>query len=152
MTSVETATLIESATDWCTETRAILVSIRRLVEYFGAESEFISVSEHIDYAEQFLAGVVPVLGDRSFTLEIGNGPRSAFSCARITAQAISPLLQVIVEPLPEFVENARASLSKDHFGAFVRYYGVFIGTVDSAICEPVWGSFSDLAPEGWLSG
>jgi hypothetical protein len=62
---------------------------------------------------------------------------------------ISPLLQVIVEPVPEFVPLARIELERSHYAALMRHVGAFTGSISRDICETIWQDFPDLAPKGW---
>jgi hypothetical protein len=72
-----------------------------------------------------------------------------FACDRTTAGMISPLLQVIVEPVPEFVPLARIELERSHYAALMRHVGAFTGSISRDICETIWQDFPDLAPKGW---
>jgi hypothetical protein len=72
-----------------------------------------------------------------------------FTCERVIASMISPLLQILVEPVPEFIPLARKELEPTHFSALMRHIGAFTGSIGRDVCGSIWSDFPDLAPEGW---
>jgi hypothetical protein len=143
------STLADEVLRWNNETRAILISIKRIVEYFGTDDEFDSLLAALKFAEAFFEGVVPALGDPTWRADVAGIRAHQFACGRTIAGMISPLLQLIVEPVPEFVPLARIDLPRAHCSTLIRHVGAFTGSIDRDICEPIWRDFPDLAPEGW---
>jgi hypothetical protein len=134
---------------WSNETRAILVSVKRIVEYFGTDDEFESLLAALKLAEAFFEGVLPAFGDPAWRADVVGIQTQQFACSRTIANMISPLLQLIVEPVPDFVPLARVDLDRAHYSALMRHVGAFTGSIGRDICEIIWRDFPDLAPEGW---
>lgn len=143
------STLADEVLRWNSETRAILVSIKRVVEYFGTDGEFDALLAALRLAESFFEGVLPALTDPTWRADVANIQIHQFTCSRAIAAMISPLLQLIVEPVPEFVSLARVELDQAHYSALMRHVGAFTGSISRDICGTIWREFSDLAPEGW---
>ena len=142
-------TLADEAVRWIDETRAILASIKRVVEYFGSDDEYESLLVSLHLSEAFFEGVLPALGDPAWRANVAGIQIHQFTCGRPVAAMVSPLLQVIVEPVPEFVPMARKELEPAHYSALMRHVGAFTGSIGRDICETIWRDFPDLAPEGW---
>lgn len=143
------STLADEVLRWSNETRAILVSIKRIVEYFGTEEEFEALLAALRLAEAFFEGVQPALTDPTWRADVANIQIHQFTCGRAVAAMISPLLQLLVEPVPEFVPLARVELDRAHYSTLMRHVGAFTGSINRDICGAIWQDFSDLAPEGW---
>ena len=143
------ATLTDEVVRWSNETRAILVSIKRIVEYFGSDDESESLLVSLRLSEAFFEGVIPALGDPAWRANVAGIQIHQFACGRPIAAMVSPLLQVIVEPVPELVPMARKELEAAHYSALMRHVGAFTGSIGRDICETIWRDFPDLAPEGW---
>jgi len=139
----------EDILQWVNETRSILVSIKRLVEYFGQEEEYESLLASLVLPEAFLEGVIPAFRNPLWRASMTDIHSSRFTCQRTIAVMINPLLQIIVEPVPEFVPLARKELDRSHFKALIRHVGGFTGSISVDICIPIWQAFPDLVPEGW---
>jgi hypothetical protein len=134
---------------WIAETRALLVSIKRLAEYFGTDEEFESLLAALMLAEAYFEGVLPSIEDAAWRASVAGIEIRRFACGRLLATIISPLLQVIVEPVPDFVPLARFELQPPHYLTLMRHVGAFTGSVNKDVCEVIWREFPDLAPEGW---
>lgn len=134
---------------WSNETRAIMVSIKRIVEYFGNDEEFTLLREAMKLAEAYFDGILPAFEDAAFRANVGGIRIRQFACRRTIATMISPLLQIIVEPVPEFIPLARAELEPAHCSALIRHVGAFTGSIGTDVCDIIWRDFPELAPEGW---
>jgi len=141
--------LEEDVLRWLDETRSILVSIKRIVEYFGDEDEYESLLASLVLPEVFLEGVIPAFQNPLWRATTTGIRPSHFACQRTVAAMINPLLQIIVEPVPGFVPLARKELERSHFKALIRHVGGFTGSISVDICIPLWRAFPDLMPEGW---
>lgn len=142
-------TLADEVLRWTNETRAILASIKRVVEYFGNDDEFESLLAALQISEAFFEGVLPAFADPAWRADVAGVQIHHFMCGRTIAGMISPLLQIIVDPVPEFVPLARKQLEPAHYSALMRHVGAFTGSIGRDICETIWRDFPDLAPEGW---
>lgn len=94
--------------------------------------------------------MLPAFRDPSYRADLTGISSHAFKCERCIAEKITPLLQLVVEPEPEFIPWARETLEAEHYKALMRYAGVFLGDMAVDVCKPIWKSFPDPAPEGWL--
>lgn len=139
----------EDVLQWVNEIRSILVSIKRVVEYFGDEEEHESILASLALPEAFLEGVIPAFRNPRWRASMTGIRTSRFTCRRTIAAMINPLLQIIVEPVPDFVPLARAELDSSHFSALIRHVGGCTGSISVDICIPLWRAFPDLLPEGW---
>ena len=143
------STLTDEIIRWINETRAIIISIKRIVEYFGSDEESESLLAALQLSEAFFEGVLPALGAPAWRADVAGIQIHQFACERKIAGMISPLLQVIVEPVPEFIPLARTELEPAHYSALMRHVGAFTGSIGRDICKTIWQDFPDLAPEGW---
>jgi hypothetical protein len=145
-------TINELATEtlrWNNEVRALLASIKRIAEYFGTDDELESLLAALRPAEAYFEGILPSLKDATWRAKAAGIPVCQFTCGRSLATALSPLLQVIVEPVPYFVPLARVEMERAHYLTLMRHVGAFTGSMSTDICETIWRDFPDLAPEGW---
>jgi len=147
-----TDTLADKIVRWDNETRAILLSIKRIVEYFGTDEEYESLLAALRDPEAYFEGVLPSFRDPAWRAETPGCTDHKFKCERSIAEKITPLLQILVEPVPEFIPWARKELETEHFEALMRHAGKFLGDIATDICKPIWQGFPDLAPEGWQPG
>lgn len=143
------STLEDEVLRWADETRSLLVSVKRVVEYFGDDDEYESLLAALVFSESFFEGVIPAFRDPHWRASTTGTKASKFKCRRPIAAMITPLLQVIVEPVPEFVPSARQELEPAHFSALMRHVGGFTGSLSMDVCATIWQDFPDLAPEGW---
>jgi hypothetical protein len=100
-------------------------------------------------AEAYFEGIPPSFKDATWRANATGIPVCQFTCSRSLATALSPLLQIIVEPVPYFVPLARAEMERAHYLTLMRHVGAFTGSMSTDICETIWRDFPDLAPEGW---
>jgi hypothetical protein len=145
-------TLADEIVAWVNETRAILTTIKRIVEYFGNDAEYEWLSAALCEREAYLEGVLPAFRDPGWRADIPYISIPRFTFERSTAEKITPLLQLIVEPVPDFIPWARGELEPSHYKAVMRHAGVFLGDMAVDICDPIWASFPDLTPEGYELG
>ena len=99
--------------------------------------------------EACFESVLPAFRDPASHAETSWNTGRKFKCDRGIAEKITPLLQLLAEPVPEFVPWAREELQKAHSSVVIRFYGAFVASAFEHIYDPVWRSFPDLAPEGY---
>lgn len=139
--------LIEQVNGWVSETRAILRTCERLAEYFGTDEEetalrtalapLLAVVSLIEDPQQWASPSLPSLRPTDV------------ACSEGLARMLSPLLQLVCEPVPEFVTTARHVTPADEGKKLIVLFGVFAGTFAMNVCAPVWRAHPKLAPEGW---
>jgi hypothetical protein len=142
-------TLADEIVRWDNETRAILTSIKRIVEYFGTDEEYESLLAALRNPEACFESVLPAFRDPASHEETSWDTGRKFECERGIAEKITPLLQLLAEPVPEFVPWAREELEEAHSSVVIRSYGAFVASAFEHIYDPVWRSFPDLALEGY---
>jgi hypothetical protein len=142
-------TLADEIVRWEKETRAILLTITRVVDYFGSDEEYESLLAALRVPEAHFEGVLPAFRDPASHAETSWDTGHKFKCERGIAEKITPLLQLLAEPVPEFVPWAREELEKAHSSVVIRFYEAFVASAFEHIYDPVWRSFPDLAPEGY---
>jgi hypothetical protein len=143
MTEVETA--IQA---WVTETRTLLATAERLAEYFGTDEEEHNVRCALDVARRQLE-VLEDASRRARIAESWRGTPPPLRCSEPLARILSPILEVITGPVPEFVGLARKLLSEADAKAVIVPFGEFAGTFASYVVAPLWREYPSLAPEGW---
>lgn len=131
------------AVNWAREMRSLLGAALRLAEYFGTEDEELSLRAALAPAWYWI-GVVEGGAESS-----PEPTYADFKCERELAAILTPVLQVVVEPVPSFVGLA-AGLPEAERKKLVVPFGVFSGTMARHVCTHIWQEFRDLAPEGWL--
>ena len=137
------------------ETRGLIGSCRRLIEYFGVEEELASWDLAIALANVCLESTLEALTDkidRRGEWHIPNGPDIPFQCSEPTARIISPLVEVVSGPWPEFVYTIRHSAPPAEQGALLYPYGSFSARFGFAIARPIWRQHPHLAPDNWEDG
>jgi hypothetical protein len=137
---------------WATETRAILYTIERLVEYFGEEPDVESLRRALAVPRFWLDHLEDVGYQRKDPPEEAarlDHSHVNFICDRSLAQMITPALLLIVEPWPEFIDIARAECSPELRKALVTKFGMMSGELVSRVCRPLWEKYPELKPEGF---
>jgi hypothetical protein len=119
------------------------------VEYFGTDEEYESLLAALRLPEAYLEGVLPAFRDPSYRADIAGIDAQTFVCERSVAEKINPLLQILAVPKPDVVPWALTELEPARFEALFLHIGGFRDKFAMNICNPVWKSFPDLAPEGW---
>jgi hypothetical protein len=131
---------------WRAETTAILTTAVRLAEYFGSDEELASL-------QVALAGPLLLLQVVQRHPEADprapSAPRPNFECSEHLARMLTPLLQLVCEPIPDFVRIARQELVAEDAKVVIAAFGVFAGNFAMHICAPVWRKHPQLAPDGW---
>lgn len=139
-------TLTDEVNAWVSETRAILSACIRLAEYFGSDEEEASFRAGLALPLILVAAVEDPLQWAAPPLPASAPPE--VECSEGLARMVSPLLQLVCEPVPDFVGTARLT-SDAHTKALLILFGVFSGTFARHVCAPVWRSYPSLAPEDW---
>jgi hypothetical protein len=138
--------LTEQVNAWVSETRAILSACVRLAEYFGSDEEEASFRAGLALPLTLVAAIEDPLQWAAPPLPAAAPPN--VECSEALARMVSPLLQLVCEPVPDFVGTARPASDADA-KALIVLFGVFSGTFARHVCAPVWCSYPSLAPEGW---
>jgi len=134
---------------WVRETEALLTTCQVLVEYFGTDEEIQSFVEASQGARRMLKGMAVLVRSR-FERRVKAEARSMkFACSVELAVILSPILQVLATPVPDFVAKARRDLSAAHASNVVNTLGLFMGIMAENIYTPVWAIHRHLAPDGY---
>lgn len=139
--------LAQKITEWASETKAIIDTCIRLAEYFGTDEEEASFRLALALPTVIVEAIQDSQLWASPPLPTQEPPYLA--CEEPLARMVSPLLQLVCEPVPEFLIAAR-SAPDPNAKQLVTLFGVFSGTFARHVCAPVWRAYPALAPEGWL--
>jgi hypothetical protein len=133
---------------WASETHAILLTCVRIAEYFGTNEEEASCRA----AMATPLSLVTAIRDpaQQGSPPVRPSPPAELECSEDLARILSPLLQLVCEPVPEFVGIARRMAADRDTKPLVTLFGVFSGSFARHVCAPVWRSYPKLAPDGWL--
>ena len=138
--------LPDQVSGWGAETRALIHACIRLAEYFGTDEEESSFRAAMAAPLSLVATIEdPTRWSES---PISSSRPPDLACGEALAAIASPLLQVICEPVPEFVATAR-SMGTEDARRLITLFGIFSGTFGRHVCAPVWRAYPKLAPEGW---
>jgi hypothetical protein len=135
--------------DWVRETRVLLEAAQAVVDWHGTEEESQSFIDSTMAAKEILRGMVGVASSR-FMQDVKPASGTArFQCSVRTAAALSPLLEVLATPVPDFIGRARHELSADEAKRVTMGFGLFCGAMVDHVYERFWKDHPTLAPEGW---
>ncbi|HEY5957890.1 MAG TPA: hypothetical protein VIV60_15110 [Polyangiaceae bacterium] len=137
---------------WALDARALLVCCERLAQWFGEKDDCEQLRATLGYlrdsisiAERFSTGALS-LND---TKPRPKGELRHLLCGRRMAQALSPILELIVSDEPDFVGKARSILPESKALKLVGSYGNFLGAISHFWCGNIWRQYPELAPDGW---
>ena len=140
--------VLEGISRWAAEVGSLLDACRQLVEYYGTEEEADSFRSAVE-GPLWLIGALKLVASESEVDTSERPPSSKFVCSEGLAEMVSPLLRIVVEWEPDFVAEARQTLDEEGWKRIKMPYGLFVGTVGTRMCDPLWTSFPRLAPPGW---
>lgn len=147
----QVARIADQARTWAENTDAVLRASEQLVDYFGtakerraAKASFAAV--HFWRRAALQAALAP---DESAFPPPGEPDHAAFACRRNIAEMLSPLLQLLIEPVPEFIMSTRKHLDEVTQRKVVRPFAGFSAVFGRYVCKPIWAAYPDLAPDGW---
>lgn len=143
--------IARQARTWASDTEAVLRTCEQLVDYFGTAKERRAIDASFAAAHFWVqaAAVAAAAPDEAEFPQPGAPDHVAFSCGRATAEILSPLLQLVVEPVPEFIVSTRKNLDEETQRKIVRPFAQFSAVMGRYVCKPVWSLHPDLAPDGW---
>ncbi len=81
---------------------------------------------------------------------VGRRVRADSAMDRLTAQAISTLVEGSIAKLSESLLVAEHSLTAGEYASFKRDISLAIGRLSHDVLDPIYGQFPDLAPPGVL--
>lgn len=139
MTSVQKA-----ASEWVDEAQMLLGACARLVEYFGTDLE----EQRFRAAMETPLALLATVRQRADVDELMKTAPAEFVASEEVVRIVSPLLQIICEPMPEFVHLAKASEDVECKWLLHRF-ATFAGTFSRYVCKPIWQMHPHLAPENW---
>lgn len=134
---------------WVRETEALLVASRMLVDWHGGASEADSFIKATEPARVLLRGIVRTVAGRLREKVKPVAGVLQFQCSSSTARVVSPLLEVLATPVPDFVTRARIELPAMESGNLIGGFGLFCGAMSDAVYEPFWRDHPSLAPKDW---
>jgi hypothetical protein len=153
MTAKSISRLKEEVALWATETRSVLATCRRLVEYFGSRKELASWDAALKAPLEWVEIVVAHTPRRGRSDP--RWPRHAgdvtFRCSESTAKILSPLVEIVGGPWPQFVYTIRKNVPKADHGRQLYPCGMFSVSFAEAVTQPLWRTYRRLAPAEWKS-
>jgi hypothetical protein len=150
--ALETDRIEAEVTLWAEETNGLLSSCRRLIEYFGDPSELASWDKAIALPKSCLDAARDALTAKIHLQDewrTPDGAETSFRCSEPVARIVSPIVQVIGEPIADFVYTIRETAPPAEQGALLFPYGSFCMRFGNAIATPLWKEYPQLAPEEW---
>ena len=136
---------------WAAETRLLLGSCRRLIEYFGTDKELKSWDAAIGAPLEWVSVVVTTVSasKRRKPPAAPDGRRVAFRCSESTAKVLSPLVEIVGGPVAQFVLTIRRLLPREEQRPHIVPYGFFSVSFADAVTQPLWKAYRHLAPKEW---
>jgi hypothetical protein len=145
---IDIRTVEAGAIEWAAEASALLSACKRLVEYYGTDEEFGLFCEAVR-APAWFVDILRDIASRG-EVDIAKSPECArFLCTEELATVVTPLMQILVEYRPDFVEDAFEGLDEQSRRRFTLPYGEFLAVTGRYLCGPVWARYRHLAPPGW---
>jgi hypothetical protein len=149
-----TAALIRQVAEWANETRALLHSSMRLAAYFGSGEEDASLRTALRLPQWWIQsteeGARAPGGTAYVRPDVTSAPTATpFDCREPLARIISPILHVIVVPLPDFISSVRSLLPVSEQKRITVPFGQFSGHMARYVCKPIWTKYPSMAPDGW---
>jgi hypothetical protein len=142
---------IESLRRWTVEATSVLHTVELLVGYFGTEDEAASLQRALSPARFWVKTLQDVAtGKRDPVVEKVQCDINdeKFLCDRQIAQIISPAIQLLNEPIPEFLGLVKSQCDEHTHSAIKRMFGMFSGTLYTNVSDPIWHRYPELRPEG----
>jgi hypothetical protein len=137
---------------WVSEARAVLVCCEKLADWYGDEGDSARLNATMEYlresiliAERYASGDLDLKEPKPRP----RGKLAHFACGKRVAEALSPLLEMVVSKEPEFVSMARAELSEEEASKLVGCYGNFFGAISHFWCGDIWNTYPEYAPQEW---
>jgi hypothetical protein len=125
----------------------VLRSCELLIAYFGSPVESIKFEAAAKSPRSFASQALAI--SQKMAPPPDEGEFCSFVGTRRTAERISPLLHLLIEPLPEFWYHLDTELGEDQRAQFKRAYCHYVGMLGANICGPMWKRHRGLAPRGW---
>jgi hypothetical protein len=134
---------------WVRETEALLTAVKMLVEWRGGATEANSFVEATKPARSLLRGMArtAVSGFKHHVQP--EVVERHFQCASSTATIVSPLLEVLATPVPDFVAKARSELPPEGSKRLILGFALFCAAMSDCVYEPFWKDHPSLAPKEW---
>jgi hypothetical protein len=139
--------LDEAIDVWAHDTHALLDACVALVSYFGTDEEDASIEKvaptlnaWVDVVQRWREH--PVAG-----FPWGHGCATFTIKTREVARVLSPLLEILLVPVPNLVGQAR--LVGNDAKAAIVLFGQCAGNISDHLGRPIWSTFPEFAPEGW---
>ncbi|MBS2013573.1 MAG: hypothetical protein JST00_11835 [Deltaproteobacteria bacterium] len=134
--------------DWAVEVAVLLDACRQLVEYYGSDEEEDSFRRAVETPLWLVEAIKKLASDEDVDLN-ARPTSSAFTCSESRAEILTPLIRLVVEWQPAFIDDARQAMVEDDWKQLSVTYGLFVGTVARCLCDPMWSKYPRLAPPGW---
>ncbi len=136
---------------WIRRTRGLLLAAQAVVEWYGTEDECQSFAAATIEAKEVLKTLLR-LARSGLKQEPGRpcvGSTAPFRCSESTAIPLSPILEILATPVPEFIDRARQELPIDQAERVALGFGLFCGAMVDNVYGPFWKDHGQLAPPGW---
>lgn len=139
---------------WLDETRVLLRAAELLVEWLTEEEsepdhcEALKASLDLPYKNLALVDEWLRLGESAPT-RVSQWTAVRLEANQEIAQAISPLLERIVNYEPDFILEAWRSSEQPT--KLVLLWGQFIGNFGRYVCDPLWKMHPEYAPPDWTT-
>ena len=147
-----TPELTKSIQSWISDARAVLVCCERLAQWFGEDGDCERLRATMGYlrdsisiTERFSTGALSLKEAKPRP----KGELRHLSCGRRMAEALSPILEMVLSVEPEFVGQARAILPEGAALKVIGSYGNYLGAISHFWCGNIWRQYPELAPDGW---
>jgi hypothetical protein len=136
---------------WATETRNVVSTCRQLIEHFGSKKELTSWDTALEAPLEWVEIVVAHTprrkrGDPPWPRYAGH---VAFRCSESTARILSPLVELVGGPWPQFVYTIRKTVLQAEQGRQLFPCGMFSASFADAVSQPLWRRYRQLAPVEW---
>jgi hypothetical protein len=74
---------------------------------------------------------------------------TSFQCSLRTAKLVSPLIEIVGGPIPEFVMTIRRQVVRERQSDLIRPFGHFSGYFGLQVEVPLWRRYRRLASAEW---
>lgn len=138
--------------EWARDVRRLLWTCNALAQWHGNDLESDAFATAAKPVEASIKQVVTLVSGASTLVEQQvESPCKAvfFECSEALARVLSPILHLVVTPVPSFVQLAPEELPAELANKLRMAFGFFSVTATYHLCRALWQRFPSLAPEGY---
>lgn len=135
--------------DWVEASGDVLRTCQHLTGYFGTEREWSSLEDSLRAPSWWRDAIERLAKDGIEPIASEAPVGEYFQCGRPLAARLSPCFQLLAEPIPDFVNSARRTLSGEQQRVLILPFAHFSGYFSRYVCKKIWERYPDLAPKDW---